>query len=791
MADDKIGPTLFRQRVRAASGWAPRARAWSAPRHATPHLAAWVLAGCTIGYLLITTMRVFGAGHDELPEVWLPIAVVAGATLVCLQRGDHAATRPRSWPRPVRRLALVAQAATTYLPSLWISPQFLTLIPLLAAACLLVLPGLVGKGLFLIVSTTLPLGYLVHGVETPGFLYDIGVALFTSLVIYGLISLRSVAPSVHDVRVRVAQRAVRRQRLQMAQDIHDLISHNLLVLTLKCELAHRLLPAAPHRAREVLGQALYWAGRARADARAVAQGCWHLSLSDELDSTTAVLASADIEVEVTASAGELPPQVDAVLAVALREAVTNLLRHSLARRCRVQVTVHTEKPGTVVRLVVANDGVVTGAAVAWAKGHGLHNLATRLSEAGGRLHLEGHDGWFVFTAEMPLGTAEARAARTRPESDESWLYGLWRDRARHLDLAGAWASRTIVVLLASVLLSHSVVSLAGGLVLRPSGPAAAALAGCVAVVLVIQIAHSAGRPRRRPWYARIASLSIQGAATFAPLVWLGAPWGGMAALFASSLLLLFTGWWRWVLYVVVSVAPAALAWDDPAELTVLTISGLLAGLAVYGLTRLALLVGEAHAARARLARAAVDHERRHLAESLHWLVERELPAIVARLEPARASLPARPAVSRRDIGIALDGARKVVAGVREMAVTHRRRSLSAEVSSAESVLTALGIEVETRLEREAGNPQDGVLAVALREIVVVLSHRSPRRCVIEVSACDGVLRLRVLDDAPPASSATEDPRLVDLRAVLEGVGGRLESDREDGWNRFTAEVPVG
>ncbi|MEU8250465.1 histidine kinase [Nonomuraea sp. NPDC048916] len=795
VADDEVGPAPFRQRGGAAVGWASRAKPWSAPERAAPRLAASVLAAWSLGYLLITAIGVFSGEHGEPSASWFPIAVFAVVTLVFLQQSAHTAMSPRTWPRQVRVLTVVVQASTTYLPSVWISPQFLSLIPLLAAACLLVLPGLIGKGLFLVVSATLPLGHWIHDVETPGFLHDIGFALLTGLVVYGLSSLGSVARSVHALRARAAQRAVQRQRLQMAQDIHDLIGHDLLVLKLECELAHRLLPASPHRVGEVLGNALYRASRARADVQSVARGQWRLSLAAELDSMASVLAPADIEVDVAASAGELPPEVDAVLAIALREAMTNLLRHSLAQRCRVRVVAeHGEEGGTVVRLVVANDGAVTGMTASRVKGQGLRNLATRLCRVGGRLHFELRDGWFVFTAEVPLNGGAARASRIRAGFGETRPWDLWRDRSWRFDLAGGWDPRTVVVLLASVLLSHSVVSLARGLALEPPGPVAAAMVGCVVVVFALQAAHSFGRPQRWPMYARIVSLSVQGAATFVPLVWLSGPWGGMAGLFESSLLLLMTGWWRWALYAGVGVALAALAWNDPAEpLSVLPVSSLLVGLAIYGLTRLAGLVGDAYAARARLARTAVDLERLQLAKTLHSLVERYLSAIITRLEQARELLPDRISGARHEMGLALDGARKVITDVREMAGAHHHLSLHAELSSSESVLRAFGIEVETRLAvSDVTGRQGTVLAIALREVVVVLSHRDPRRCVIEVSEDGDALRLRVLDDgdAMPRHSPPADRRLTDLRAVLEGVGGRLISDVEGGWFRLTAEIPA-
>src|ERR1035441_9626184 len=159
---------------------------------------------------------------------------------------------------------------------------------------------------------------------------------------------------------------------------------------------------------------------ARADIRRVTGGSQRLSLAAELAAARQILASAGIE--VTAGTGaELPELADAVLAPVLREAVTNILRHSAATRCTIEAT---DENGTL-QLRVSNDGAVEspqasdGTALAATGGHrampaardgggsGLANLTARVQSAGGRLTTSNAGGRFDLIAEIPLPSPPA------------------------------------------------------------------------------------------------------------------------------------------------------------------------------------------------------------------------------------------------------------------------------------------------------------------------------------------------------------------------------------------------
>ncbi|WP_425583022.1 sensor histidine kinase, partial [Streptomyces mauvecolor] len=121
------------------------------------------------------------------------------------------------------------------------------------------------------------------------------------------------------------------------------------------------------------------------------------------ESATAMLAGVGIRATVDTDCGELPEEVDTVLATMLREGLTNMLRHSRAEHCRITA----ERTAAGVRLTLVNDGVDTGAATALGVevngGSGIGNLTTRVNAVNGRLEAGARpDGWFELKAEVEL-----------------------------------------------------------------------------------------------------------------------------------------------------------------------------------------------------------------------------------------------------------------------------------------------------------------------------------------------------------------------------------------------------
>lgn len=198
------------------------------------------------------------------------------------------------------------------------------------------------------------------------------------IVVYALWRMAALTVELRAARAELARAEVARERLRFARDLHDLLGYGLSVVVLKAELAFRLLDRdRPEDARRELSGGLDAARQVLRDIGDVAAGYTAISLAAEVASARAVLSAAGVEVTGEVTGAALPAEIDAVLATALREGVTNLLRHSDARHCALELTADDEQ----VRLSLRNDGVA--AAVPKEPGAGIGNLTHRLEALGG------------------------------------------------------------------------------------------------------------------------------------------------------------------------------------------------------------------------------------------------------------------------------------------------------------------------------------------------------------------------------------------------------------------------
>ena len=164
------------------------------------------------------------------------------------------------------------------------------------------------------------------------------------------------------------------QREAVGRDVHDILGHSLTVLTLKAEVARRLIEQDPIAASRELDEVIALARGALADVRSTVTRLRSPDLASQLEATRTALSAAQIDVELTGSAQEVPEYQRALLAWALREATTNIVRHAQA----ANVTVHLE-PGL---LRVSDDGVGLAGS---RPGNGLEGLRSRIEHEGGSL----------------------------------------------------------------------------------------------------------------------------------------------------------------------------------------------------------------------------------------------------------------------------------------------------------------------------------------------------------------------------------------------------------------------
>jgi two-component system sensor histidine kinase DesK len=307
--------------------------------------------------------------------------VVAGAFIaMCVQLRHSFAlargTKPRGWP-----LTWFVICACTYAPigSFGIDWSHLQWFVVASSAMLLPRPLAVVGVLGPIVGTSFAVGLTVarEGTSVPGVIvwvvYYCAVMGMGGAALYWAARLARLLDELYAARTELAELAVGRERLRVSRDLHDLLGHSLSAVSLKGDLALRLLPSDPARARAEIAGLTGVARSALRDMRAVARDEHVVSLRAELDAAVAVLDAAGVAVSVDVD--DVPPAVEAVLAWAVREGATNILRHSTASCCSFTAACQAG----AVRLEIVNDGAsaVPGA------GSGLAGLADRAWAVGG------------------------------------------------------------------------------------------------------------------------------------------------------------------------------------------------------------------------------------------------------------------------------------------------------------------------------------------------------------------------------------------------------------------------
>lgn len=200
------------------------------------------------------------------------------------------------------------------------------------------------------------------------------------------IAVGRIGTDVQERRqVKERELAAATEREEIGRDVHDLLGHSLTVLTLKAEVAHRLVRSSPEAAERELAEIVDLSRAALADVRATVTRLRVPDLAGQMEASRTAFAAADIAAVFSGRVGDVPLPQRELLAWALREATTNVLRHTGAAHVDVELA-----PG---RVRVQDDGA---GLAGHRPGNGLIGLRERVEAAGGTL---------VLTSPAPGGTA--------------------------------------------------------------------------------------------------------------------------------------------------------------------------------------------------------------------------------------------------------------------------------------------------------------------------------------------------------------------------------------------------
>jgi two-component system sensor histidine kinase DesK len=184
------------------------------------------------------------------------------------------------------------------------------------------------------------------------------------------------------------------ERERIARDLHDVLGHTLSVITLKSELAGKLLDRDPQRAGKEIREVEQISRQALSDVRDAIRGYRSLGLVAELAQAKSTLETAGLTVQCDAATTvKLPAVQESVLSLAVREAVTNVVRHAQARTCRMRL----EQQNGSCRLEIHDDGCGTSNG----EGNGLRGMRERVEMLGGTLDRSTEAGT-TLTVTLPL-----------------------------------------------------------------------------------------------------------------------------------------------------------------------------------------------------------------------------------------------------------------------------------------------------------------------------------------------------------------------------------------------------
>ncbi len=307
-----------------------------------------------------------------------PFAAVIPIILLVVFAVGFLVGAPLSWSAPTSRRLVPAAAlfalSFTLFPWLgWEVRGFWTYVGVLVGMAM-VSVRLTWLLLFALAAAALFSGVALVGWEDeilwiPGIL--ISISAMMAAFARNIAAINELRATQHQMAVL----AVERERSRVARDLHDILGHSLTVITVKTELAGRLVDVDPERARTEIGEVEALARGALVDVRATVAGFRGVSVTGELAGARAALTAAGIEADLPGSVEAVPAESRELAGWVVREGVTNVLRHAQAARCRIRIDER--------RVTIDDDGI--GPRSSPDGGSGLAGLRGRVEAAGGRM----------------------------------------------------------------------------------------------------------------------------------------------------------------------------------------------------------------------------------------------------------------------------------------------------------------------------------------------------------------------------------------------------------------------
>jgi two-component system sensor histidine kinase DesK len=362
--------------------------------------------GMFLFYLAQPVSAVFDGHHAR----WLTVAVLVTVILFALSYLG-VVWRGQASSHLVRSLIIVWLSLFPIALALLLGPDMLTFFTYAISPALMLLPANIGAAygalcaLALLVTTR-----IVQGAA------DWGGALILIVLTMAMFAFGGLFRTVRELRAtqgRMARLAVAEERSRLARDLHDVLGHSLTTITVKAGLARRVLETSTDRQRAIdeVRDVEELARQAMTDVRATVSGYRTASLPAELVGARAALSAAGINADLPQAVDNVTGGLQTTFAYVLREAVTNVIRHSGASRCQVRLGdtwLEVRDNGRSAADVVSSSRASGG-------GHGLSGLAERVAAVNGTLDAGPlPEGGFMLRVSVPTTTPAAPAPSGSP-----------------------------------------------------------------------------------------------------------------------------------------------------------------------------------------------------------------------------------------------------------------------------------------------------------------------------------------------------------------------------------------
>ncbi|MCY8073468.1 sensor histidine kinase [Bacillus haynesii] len=255
--------------------------------------------------------------------------------------------------------------------------------------------------------------FIYHLLKDPSLLnrlfYFLPFLVIMLISPYGIRSMNrrmELEQELDEANQQIKELVKREERVRIARDLHDTLGHTLSLLTLKSQLVQRTIASDPERARKEAREMETTSRAALKQVRELVSDMKTATIAEELIHIQQILRAADITFEYMGGSdfSNIPPVTQNIVSMCIREAATNIVKHSRATHCTISISQTDEK----ISIAIKDDGMGMNQQTPF--GNGLRGMKERLALIDGALDVSTHNGTVLSIAVPIVKKAEGKEA---------------------------------------------------------------------------------------------------------------------------------------------------------------------------------------------------------------------------------------------------------------------------------------------------------------------------------------------------------------------------------------------